>query len=475
MNSYLIFIIIYSLILITAGFFTTKYVKSSSDFFVAGRKLNSRLLFSTLIAANIGAGSTVGITGIAYKYGVSSYWWIFMSAIGTLVLAFVVGPRIWRISKKYNLYTLGDYLDLRYSKYFKGCISIMMTIGTVALFAGQLMGISWILNITSGISKNVGILIGAIVVVVYFSAGGLLSSSIVNMLELIVIILGFIIAVPYAVYHIGGFGELHAKIMANLTTVESSKYFSLTGIGITQIIGWFLMLTPSFFISPGLIGKVYGAKDEKTIKKSALWCSIVQILFAFLPTILGMCAFAKFPNIKQQELALPMVMKNMLPFSVSALALAAIFAAEVSTADAVLYMLTTTFTEDIYKTFISPNIEDKKLLKVSRIVTILGGVLGIAMAFLLPNIITALSIFYTLMSVSLTAPLMFGLFSKKATTKSAFISALIGIGVTLVCEIYNKGKGLWILNAQSTGIIFSLIIMILYILFKGNNTQSKKI
>ncbi|MDQ0480385.1 SSS family solute:Na+ symporter [Hathewaya limosa] len=471
-NSYLIFILLYSLILIVAGFITTKYVKNSSDFFVAGRKLNSKLLFSTLIAANIGAGSTVGITGIAYSSGVSSYWWIFMSAIGTLVLAFWVGPKIWDISKKYNLYTLGDYLDLRYSKYFKSALSIMMLIGTIALFAGQLMGISWILNITSGISKNIGILIGAIVVVCYFSAGGLLSSSIVNMLELVIIILGFIIAVPYALKDVNGFNGLYSTISSSLNTAEANKYFSISGIGITQIIGWFLMLTPSFFISPGLIGKIYGAKDTKTLKKATFWCAMIQILFAFLPTILGMCAFAKFPNLQQPELALPMVMKNMLPFSVSALALAAIFAAEVSTADAVLYMLTTTFTEDIYKTFINPKIEDIKLLKLSRVVTIVGGLLGITMALLLPNIITALSIFYTLMSVSLTAPLMFGLFSKKPKTTIAFISALIGIGITLFCEFCNGGKGIWILNGQSTGIIFSLIIMTTYIGVKSYKTKN---
>lgn len=68
--------------------FCKKICKKCCRFFVAGRKLNSKLLCTTLIAANIGAGSTVGITGIAYKYGVSSYWWIFMSAIGTAVLAF---------------------------------------------------------------------------------------------------------------------------------------------------------------------------------------------------------------------------------------------------------------------------------------------------------------------------------------------------------------------------------------------------
>ncbi|HDK7139461.1 TPA: sodium:solute symporter family protein [Clostridium botulinum] len=470
MKGYLIFIIIYAIILILAGFFVKKYVKGAADFFVAGRKLNSKLLCTTLIAANIGAGSTVGITGIAYKYGVSSYWWIFMSAIGTAVLAFLVGPKIWEKSMKYNLYTLGDYLDIRYSKYFKGAISIMMTIGTLALFAGQLMGIAWILDVTSGIDKNIGILIGAVVVVLYFSSGGLLSSAIVNVLELVIIILGFIIAVPFCIKSVNGFSGLHTAILNNLPANEGVNYFSLKGIGISTIVGWFLMLTPSFFISPGLIGKVYGAKDMKTIKKGAGICAVVQGLFAFLPTILGMCAFAVFPNLNQQELALPMVMKNLMPFSVSALALAAIFAAEVSTADAVLYMLTTTFTEDIYKTFINPKIDDKNLLKTGRIVTIVGGILGVAMAFILPNIITALSIFYTLMSVSLTVPLLFGLFSEKPNTKIAFTSSIIGIIITLYLQFQNNDKGIWILNAQSTGILCSLIVMIIFLALKKETT-----
>lgn len=466
MNVYLICIIVFAIILISTGFIVGKFVKSSSDFFVAGRKLNSKLLFTTLIAANIGAGSTVGITGIAYKFGVSSYFWIFMSGIGTLILAFFIGPKIWGKSMKYNLYTLGDYLDLRYSKYFKGAISIMMIVGTLALFSGQLMGIAWILNVTSGIHKTTGILIAAVVITLYFSSGGLLSSAIVNILELVIIVLGFVIALPYALSAVGGFNGLHMKIASNLgNAIETTKYFSPTGIGITTIIGWFLMLTPSFFISPGLIGKVYGAKDVKTVKKGAFWCSIVQILFAFLPTILGMCAFAVYPNLMQADLALPKIMKELLPFSISALALAAIFAAEVSTADAVLYMLTTTFSEDIYKTFINSKVEDKKLLKVSRIVTIVGGILGVCMALLLTNIVTALSIFYTLMSVSLTAPLIFGLFSEKPNTTSAFISATVGVIITLFLKFYNNDKGIWILNAQSTGIIFSLITMILFIVF----------
>lgn len=158
-------------------------------------------------------------------------------------------------------------------------------------------------------------------------------------------------------------------------------------------------------------------------------------------------------------MALPTAMKELLPFWASAIALAAVFAAEISTADAVLYMLTTSITNDIFKTFVKPKMTDAELLKTSRVVTFVAGVLGVGMSLILPNIITALSIFYTLMSVSLTAPLLFGLFSTRPSAAAASVSTILGVGVTLILTFSIKVKLFGVLNAQSTGMIVSLIIM----------------
>ena len=72
---------------------------------------------------------------------------------------------------------MGDYLDLRYARIFRGITSSMMVIGTLALFSGQLIGISWILNVVAAIDKTTGIIIGALVVNLYFMAGGNLSAT----------------------------------------------------------------------------------------------------------------------------------------------------------------------------------------------------------------------------------------------------------------------------------------------------------
>jgi SSS family solute:Na+ symporter len=451
----------YAVFLAIVGIIISKRVKGAADFFVGGRKFGSALLFITLIAPNIGAGSTVGVAGLGFKAGISAVWWLLASGIGTLVLAFLVGPAIWRLAKQHNFYTLGDYLNFRYNRQFSGLISVMMAIGTIAIFAGQLMGIAWILSAVAGTSKLTGIVIGAVVVVLYFGAGGLVAAAYVNIIEATVKLIGFIIAVPFVLNFVGGWSGLETKIAVNLAdTAKTANYFSLDGLGMSAIFGFFLMLTPSFFISPGLIGKVYGAKNEKTVIIGACLCGLVMLAFAVIPVFLGMAAAAVVPTLTERELALPVVMKECMPFWASALALAAIFSAEISAADAVLYMITSAFTKDLYKGFINPDISDEVLLKKSRIVTFVAGGLGIGMAILLPNIITALSIFYSLMSVSLTAPLLFGLFSKRPSTTAAFSSAIAGIIVTVFLQFTNEGKGLGILNAQSTAILLTMIIMV---------------
>ncbi|MGI6093332.1 MAG: sodium:solute symporter family protein, partial [Negativicutes bacterium] len=317
-----------------------------------------------------------------------------------------------------------------------------------------------ILGVVAGTDKSTGILLAALVVVLYFGAGGLLSAAFVNIIQIIVKFFGFLLAVPFVLSYVGGWEGLNSMIAQNMAAQSNvDSYFSYTGMGLTMIIGYFLMLTPSFFISPGLIGKVYGAKDEHTVRLGTALNAFVQLLFAMVPVVLGMCAFAIFPDLTDRELALPTVLKEILPFWVSALALAAIFSAEVSAADAILYMVTTSFTKDLYKTFVNPNISDKSLLKISRVVTFVAGAAGVVIALILPNIITALSIFYSLMSVSLTAPLLFGLFSRRPSTAAAFICAISGIAVTILLQFGNAGKGLWILNAQSTGVIVTLVIM----------------
>ena len=475
----LAFIFVYAVILVAIGAVIGRKTKSASDFFVGGHKFGTGLLFTSLIAANLGAGSTVGVTALAYTHGVSAWWWIGSAGIGSIILAYIVGPKIWSIAREHNYYTLSDYLDARYSKAFSGIISFMMAAGTLALFAGQLLCIAWILEVAAGIPKTNGVIIGAVVTTLYFAAGGLLSSAVVNIVEVAVILVGFIVAVPYALIYAGGIEGIKAN-------VNNPSYFDFFGMGSGAIIGYIVMLVPSFFISPGLIGKVFAAKDVRSVKIGTALNGLVQLVFAVIPVIIGMAAGACIPGLSRADLALPSAMKEMMPYFAASLALAGIFAAEVSTADTVLYMLAGSLINDIYKRFINPSVTDKNLLKLSRVASVICGIIGVILALRLESIISALTIFYSLMSVSLAAPLIFGLFTKRASNTGALLSAGLGIALTLFCTFYNAtpsvNLGIGVLdtathlvdfgfakfNASTCGILFSFIIMALATLFMPN-------
>src|SRR5439155_24098916 len=116
-------------------------------------------------------------------------------------------------------------------------------------------------------------------------------------------------------------------------------------------------------------------------------------------------ARARHPALRVVDLALPMVLMHDLPFWIGALGLAAIFSAELSAADAILFMLATSFSQDLYKRFLNPAASDRQVVTAARIASIAGSVLAIAVALSLArDVVDALAIFYTLLGVSLFVP-----------------------------------------------------------------------
>ena len=131
MTSYLALILVYSAAQLGLGAWISRRVRSTGDFFVAGRSLGPGLIFSTMLAANIGAGSTVGATGLGYQNGLAAIWWVLSAGIGSVVLAFWIGPAIRRVAAERGLHTVGEYLEFRYGVTVRSVIAALLWIGSV--------------------------------------------------------------------------------------------------------------------------------------------------------------------------------------------------------------------------------------------------------------------------------------------------------------------------------------------------------
>jgi len=418
MNYQVAVLIAYSILLVGFGLLISRRVKKADDFLVAGRTLGSGLLATTFLAANIGAGSTVGATGLGYIYGFSAWWWVGCAGIGSLILANTVGPRIWTLAARHGWRTVGDFLDYRYSRSVRGLIAGLLWLGTLMILAGQLIAISQILEVVAGMPKWQGCLIGGIVVTTYFAAGGLLTSAWVNLIQLAVMFAGFFLAVPLGIVAAGGWPALQPALDAS------------SPLGIGGVLNYVAILVPSFIISPGLIQKLYGARNEQVVRVGVNWNAFGLIIFAFVPAILGVIAHSQFPGLTNRELALPTIMTQLMPPWLGLLTLSAVFSAEVSTCDAILFMLSSSVSIDLYQTFFRRAAADRDVLFVGRIAAIIGASVGVLLAIVLPSIISALQIFYTLMAVALSAPLIVGLYSRRPTSARAILAIISSVAIT---------------------------------------------
>jgi SSS family solute:Na+ symporter len=279
---------------------------------------------------------------------------------------------------------------------------------------------------------------------VYFTAGGLLTSAWVNVVQLAVKLAGFAVALPLAFAWIGGWPPVREAVAetppyAGFLSATSVKYFAL--------------LAPSFVVSPGLLQKVFGARDDRAVRAGVGLNALALFLFAGAPVLLGVIARGGFPNLPAPNLALPTVFTEALPPLAGAIALAAVFSAEVSAADAVMLMLTTSVSQDLYKRFLNARATDDQVLHVARVATVVAGLLGIALALSSEDLVQTLTIFYALLGVSLFVPIVAGLYVRRSTSAGAVTAIVAGVAGMMTVQLLTGGAGYGVLTPAPAGLI----------------------
>jgi SSS family solute:Na+ symporter len=170
-----------------------------------------------------------------------------------------------------------------------------------------------------------------------------------------------------------------------------------------------------------------------------------------------MIAAAAFPNLDHGDLALPTVITQLVPIWAGILLLAAIFSAELSSADAVLFMLTTSLARDLYQRFLHPDVTESKLLRLSRGASFLAGTAAVILAVILPSVISALTIFYSLLSVALFVPVLAGLYWSKPGPRTCLQAVLLSVAATIVIHFTTSGEGIFFLSPTALGICVSAL------------------
>jgi len=192
------------------------------------------------------------------------------------------------------------------------------------------------------------------------------------------------------------------------------------------------------------------------------------MLFAFLPVVLGMVGRVALPQTSAPDLVLPRVLTELLPPWIGALALAAVFSTEVDTCDAILFMISTSVSKDLFQRYLRPAASDSELLTVARLAAVAGGILGVLLSVYLGTIVQAMTVFYSLLGVSLFVPVLGGLYSRRAGQAEALAAITAGIVVLLVVRFGVAGRYSW-LDPTLSGLMAAAAVFLAVMALRAND------
>jgi len=151
------------------------------------------------------------------------------------------------------------------------------------------------------------------------------------------------------------------------------------------------------------------------------------------------------------------MMARALPAWLGTLALAAVFSAEVSSADAVLFMLATSASRDLYRGFVRPGANDREMVVVARIAAVAGGVCGIGVAMMYGSVRAAVGVFYALLTVTLFVPVVGALYVTGTGRAQGLASVCSGIPVLLLVHVATNGRGFGVISPVLAGVLASAV------------------
>jgi SSS family transporter len=422
-------VILYFVVLLVIGYLTSRRIKGTEDYTIAGRRLGYPALLGALIGTAIGAASTIGKAGKAYDVGIALFFATLAYGIGLFIFGFIA-PTI----RKIEIWTIPDALVLRYGSKMRLIVAIVMILAVVALFGGQLIATGLAVQAifgNMGITYTEGILLAGIIMVVYTIMGGLLAVAYTDLFQTIIMIIGVAILLPIFVTHEVG-GPARAW---ELMQPEPGNFWG--GLTLPYIISIFLIDIPFCLIDPSLWQRASAARDATRIRNSMFATSGVYFYWSFIAVFLGVMAAYFFPNLAAGaggvDSAIPVEITAFMPVGLKGFLLAALMAVMMSTASTALLISGTTFAHDIVRAY-RPATSDKRLLAIARSFVLVIGVLGVVFALNMKGIFDVLLLAFAIFVSGAFVPTMAAIFWKKATRQGAIVSSIVAS--VLVVALY---------------------------------------
>jgi len=425
--------IIYLIILILIGIWSSRYNKSLEDFLIADRKLGSWPVAISAEASDMSGWLVMGLPGRAFMYGVSAFWVALATSFGTLFNWSVIAKRLRKFTEKLHALTIPDYLEERFNDdthLIRGVATSIITIFMVAYVSVSLVASGKIISETFGWDYHSALLLGFAIIAFYTLMGGFFAVAWTDVFQGLLIV-GIIIILPIAgIIKMGGLGNVFAemgKVNANLLTPNFGHNGLFLLIFLFASMSWFF----GYPGQPHILTRYMAIKDEKKIWNSTFIGMTWVIISLWGAVFIGIIGLAYFGGLTDPEKVMPLLAMNILPEWAAGIVIAAITAAIMSTADSQLLVATSSVVEDVYHKLINPKANQKKLVNYSRISVLILSVIALILALQGGMIYFLVAFAWGGLAASFGPLVILSLWWKR-TTKWGAISGMISGTITVV-------------------------------------------
>jgi SSS family solute:Na+ symporter len=410
-----------------------KSSQNSSNFFLGGRNITWPVVGASLFATNIGAEHLVGLSGDAYRYGLSAG----SVEILTIIPLGIACALLFPYYMKNRVYTIPEFLELRFNHHARTFFSIFMLVVSImtklafTIFAGAL-----VLNSLLGWNIMSTVVCIAVIVALYTMIGGYTAVAYSDTIQVSVMIIGGIIMLVVGLDKVGGWSALVEKVpdMMSIAKPYDDAVYPFWGIFATAFYAGVFY----WGIDQVNVQRVLAAPDLKNARKGAMLAIFLKLLPVFLFALPGVIALALFPGELEGEATkqtFVLLLNKLLPTGLRGLLLASLLAALITSLIAVLNSISTLVVRDFIVKF-KPDIPEKRQVIVGRYMIFIAAVLGIGAAWLVYKNDEGLYKYLQTITAYLILPIFpaifWGIVSKRVTTKAAGISVLVGVVLAAV-------------------------------------------
>ncbi|WP_043633054.1 sodium:solute symporter [Chromobacterium haemolyticum] len=395
------------------GWLGMRRASDREQYLVAGRNLGPLMYMGTMAATVLGGASTVGTVRLGYVYGISGFWLCAALGSGIVVLNLFLAKPLLRL----RVFTVTQVLERRYHPLARKASALVMLSYALMICVTSVLAIGTVMQVLFELPFWLAVVIGGGVVVAYSTIGGMWSLTLTDIVQFVIKTVGLmLVLLPICLWRVGGWEQLAVRLPASA--------FSVAGLGWGTVLTYFLIYFFGIIIGQDVWQRVFTARDGKVASYAGSAAGLYCLLYGLVCALIGMAGRVLLPELENPNNAFAAVVKGVLPDGVRGLVIAAALAAMMSTASAALLAASTTLTEDLLP-------GERAGLWRNRAATLLAGVLVLALAMLVNDVIQALTLAYNLLVGSMLVPLLAAICWPRATTAGAVSAMLGGLGVAV--------------------------------------------